>query len=160
MTDDENIQTSPLEARLRADLTVAQRARDQVRIDTLRIALGAFHYEEVARTDTSHPRHRQPLTEQDRVTLIEKQIKQRDEAARLYREANRPELAVKEEREAQLLQAYMPARLTDDELCAIIARLIAELGKDFKKVMPAASRETRGRADGRHVQELVRELTG
>jgi uncharacterized protein YqeY len=159
MTDQQTAQTSPLEERLRADLKDALRQRDQVRMDTLRLALGAFHNEEVARTDSAHKQHRQPLTEQDRLSLIEKQIKQRDEAARIFRENNRPELAEKEEREAQILRAYMPERLSDDEIRALVQALIAEHGKDFRKVMPLASRETRGRADGRRVQEIVHELT-
>jgi uncharacterized protein YqeY len=150
---------SAIEERLRADLTQAQRNRDQQKIDTLRIALGAFHNEEVARTDAAHKQHRVSLTEADRLALLEKQIKQRQEAAQLYRKGNRPELAEKEEREAAILQAYLPARMTDDELRALIAQLISQHGKDFRAIMPLASRETKGRADGKRVSELVRELT-
>jgi uncharacterized protein YqeY len=150
---------SVLEARLRSDLTVAMKARDQVHIDTLRLALGAFHNEEVARTDSAHKQRRQPLTETDRVVLLEKQIKQRQEAAEFFRKAGRVELAEKEEREASILQAYLPARMADDELRALITGLIAQHGKEFRAIMPLASRETKGRADGKRVQELVRELT-
>jgi uncharacterized protein YqeY len=151
--------SSALEERLRADLQGAQRQRDQQKVDTLRIALGAFHNEEVARTDARHKQHRVPLTEADRLALLEKQINQRQEAAALYRKGNRPELAEKEEREAALLQAYLPARMTDDELRALIGALVAQHGKDFRAVMPLASKETKGRADGKRVSELVRELT-
>lgn len=158
-TTGETQQTSALEARLRADVKTAQRARDQVRVDTLRLALGAFHNEEVARTDAKHPRHRQPLTEVDRVAIVEKQVKQREEAAQIYRNANRIELAEKEEREGAILKEYLPAQMSDDELRALISELIAQHGKDFRKVMPLASRETKGRADGKRVNELVRELT-
>ena len=154
-----NETSSPLEERLRKDLTEAQRARDQQRMDTLRMALGAFHNEEVARTDSAHKLRRQPLTEADRLSIIDKQIKQRHEAAQLFRGGNRPELAEKEEREATLLAAYLPARMTDDEIRALVSGLIAEHGKDFKTVMPVASRETKGRADGKHVSEIVREMT-
>jgi uncharacterized protein YqeY len=150
---------SPLEERLRADLREAQRARDQVRIDTLRLALGAFHNEEVARTDPAHPQHGVPLDEPSRIALLDKQIKQRQEAVQFYRTANRPELAEKEEREAAILQAYMPAQLSDDEIRQLVAGLIAQRGKDFRTIMPLAARETKGRADGRRVQEIVRELT-
>lgn len=150
---------SPLEERIRADLRDAQRARDQVWIDTLRLALGAFHNEEVARTDSAHPQHGAPLDEQARLALLDKQIKQRQEAAQIYRSANRPELAEKEEREATILQTYMPAQLSDDEIHQIVAGLIAQRGKDFRAIMPLAARETKGRADGRRVQEIVRELT-
>ncbi|MBF6590833.1 MAG: GatB/YqeY domain-containing protein [Ktedonobacterales bacterium] len=159
MTDPQTASASELESRLRADLKDALRQRDQVRIDTLRITLGAFHNEEVARTDSAHPQHRQPLTERDRVAILEKQIKQREEAAKIYRDAQRATLADQEEREAGLLQVYMPARLTDDAIRVIVLRLVEEQGPDFRKVMPAASRETKGRADGRRVQAIVRELT-
>ncbi len=150
---------SPIEERLRTDLTAAQRERDQQKVDTLRIALGAFHNEEIARTDAAHKQHRAPLTEADRLALLEKQIKQRLEAAEIYRKGNRPELAEKEEREANILQVYLPAKMSDEELRALVGSLIAQHGKDFRTVMPIASRETKGRADGKRVHEIVRELT-
>ncbi len=141
-----------VEERIRDDLNEAMRARDQVRMDTLRMALTAFRNEEVARS-------REALSNQDRFNLLKRQIKQREEAAKLYRDANRAELAEKEEREAAILRVYLPADLSDDEIRAVVSRLIAEQGKDFRKVMPLASKETKGRADGRRVQEIVRELT-
>jgi uncharacterized protein len=141
-----------VEERIRDDLKEAARARDQLRMDTLRMALTAFRNEEVARA-------REALSDQDRFNLLKRQIKQREEAARLYHDANRAELAEKEEREAEILRPYLPADLSDDEIRAVVARLVAEQGKDFRKVMPLASKETKGRADGRRVQEIVRELT-
>jgi uncharacterized protein len=151
--------TSPLEERLRSDTKDAQRARDQVRLDTLRGALNAFHLEEIARTDEKHARFRVPLSEQDRITILEKLLKQRDEAAQIYRQAGREETALKEEREAAILKEYLPAPMSDDELRQIIGGIIAREGKDFRKVMPAAARETKSRADGHRVQLIVRELT-
>ncbi|HLV98114.1 MAG TPA: GatB/YqeY domain-containing protein [Ktedonobacterales bacterium] len=151
--------SSELETRLRADVQNAQRQRDQVLLDTLRLALNAFHLEEVARTDRDNPNHGKALTEQDRLNLLDKQVKQRNEAAALFRQGNRPALAEKEEREAAILQAYLPARLTDDELRQIVSNLVAANGRDFKKVMPLAAKETKGRADGSRVQQIVRELT-
>src|SRR6185312_7979875 len=140
-----------VEDQLRNDLKEAARQRDQVRMDTIRMALAAFRNEEV-----SGARH--ALTEQERQAILDKQIKQRHESAELFRSANRIELAEKEEREAQILAAYLPARLTDDEIRAVVARLIAEHGKDFRAVMPLASKEMKGRADGKRVSELVREM--
>ena len=152
-------QASDLEARLRADVQEAQRARDQVRLDTLRLSLNAIHLEEVARTDRDNPNYGKPLTEVDRVAVLEKQVKQRNEAAAIYRQANRLELAEKEEREAAIIQSYLPAQMTDDELREVINGLIATHGKEFKKIMPLAAKETRGRAEGARVQQIVRELT-
>jgi uncharacterized protein YqeY len=148
----EETSQNTVEDRLRNDLKDATRQRDQVRMDTIRMALTAFRNEEVARS-------RQALSEQDRYALLEKQIKQRRESAELFRQGNRSELAEKEEREAQILAAYLPARLTDDEIRAVVSKLIEENGKDFRKVMPLASKETRGRADGKRVSEIVREMT-
>jgi uncharacterized protein YqeY len=153
-------ETSPLEERLRSNAKDAQRERDQVRLDTLRGALNAFHLEEVARTDENHVQFRIPLSEQDRINILDKLLKQRDEAAQIYRQAGRVETALKEEREATILKEYLPAPMPDEELRQIIAGIIAREGKDFRKVMPVASRETKGRADGHRVQQVVRELTG
>ena len=152
-------QASELEARLRTDVQQAQRARDQVRLDTLRMSLNAIHLEEVARTDRDNPNYGKPITEVDRLALLEKQVKQRNEAAVLYRKGNRPELAEKEEREASIIQAYLPAKMTDEELREIVNGLIATYGKEFKKIMPLAAKETKGRAEGARVQQMVRELT-
>ncbi len=156
---DPNSDQSALETRLKNDLKEAMRAKDQVRVDTLRMALNAFHLEEVARTDKDHKLHRQPLSEADRDALIEKQVKQREEAAAIYRTAGRAESAEKESREAGLLKAYLPSQLTDDELRATVEAIIAREGRDFKRVMPLAARETKGRAEGKRMQQMVRELT-
>lgn len=152
-------QASELEARLRTDVQEAQRARDQIRLDTLRLSLNAIHLEEVARTDRDNPNYGKPITEADRIAVLEKQVKQRNEAAAIYRQANRPELAEKEEREAAIIQSYLPAQMTDDELREVINGLIATHGKEFKKIMPLAAKETKGRAQGARVQQIVRELT-
>lgn len=143
---------SEIVRRMRADLDAATRQRDQVRMDTIRMALNGFTNEEVARS-------RAALSEQDRVTILDKQVKQRMEAAEIFQKAGRAELAEKETREAEILRAYMPARMSDDDIRAVVAALIAQHGKEFKAVMPLASRETRGRADGKRVSEIVREMT-
>ena len=151
-TETPKTETTGIEEHLRADLKDAMRAHDQVRMDTIRMALTGFRNEEVARS-------RAALSEQDRMNILDKQIKQRHEAAVLFRSGNRPELAEKEEREAEILLAYLPARLTDEQIRSIVAQIVAEHGTEFRAVMPLASRETKGRADGRRVQEIVRELT-
>ena len=146
--------------RIRADLTAAQRAREQLRIDALRMALGVFHNEEVDRRHPGHKEHGRPLNEDDRVALLQRQINQRREAAELYRKGGRIDLAEKEDQERAILEAYLPAKMTDAEVREVVAGLIAAHGKDFRTIMPLASRATKGRADGRRVQEIVRELIG
>ena len=150
----------PIEQRLRKDIQDAQRARDQLRLDTLRMALGAIHNLEVARTDRKNPEHGQPLTEADCLRTLEQEVKKRQQAIPLYEQGGRSDLADKEKQELNILQSYLQgSQLSDDELRAIITRLIEENGKEFRRVMPLAAKETKGRANGAHVQQLVREMT-
>lgn len=151
MTDTDS-NTADIVSRMRADLKDAIRQRDQIRMDTIRMALDGFTQEEVARS-------RATLTEQDRVAVLDKQVKQRMESAEIFKNAGRDELYQKESRQAEILRSYMPARMSDEDVRELITQLIAEHGKDFRTVMPLASKATKGRADGKHVSELVREMT-
>jgi uncharacterized protein YqeY len=153
-------QEFPIEQQLRKDIQEAQRARDQVRLDTLRMALGAIHNLEVARTDRKNPEFGQPLTEADCLKVLEQEVKKRNQAIPLYQQGGRLDLVEKERREAEILQGYLQsAHLSDDDLRAIVARLISEHGKEFRRVMPLAAKETKGRAEGARVQRIVREMT-
>ncbi len=153
-------QEYPIEQQLRKDIQDAQRARDQVKLDTLRMALGAIHNLEVARTDRKNPEYGQPLTESDCLKVLEQEAKKRSQAIPFYQQGGRNDLAEKEQREMEILQAYIQvSQLSDDELRAVVARLVEEHGKEFKRVMPLAIKETRGRADGARVQRIVREMT-
>ena len=153
-------QEFPLEIQLRKDIQDAQRARDQLKLDTLRMALGAIHNLEVARTDRKNAEYGQPLTEADTLRVLEQEVKKRNQAIPLYKQGGRLELAEKEEREKEILQTYLQAsHLSDDDLRAIVSRLIDEHGKEFKRVMPLAAKETKGRAEGARVQRLVKEMT-
>src|SRR5207245_9148596 len=100
-------QEFPIEQKLRKDIQGAQRARDQLRLDTLSMALGAIHNLEVARTDRKNPEHGQPLTEVDCLKSIEQEIKKRQQAIPLYKEGGRSELAEREQREMDILQFYL-----------------------------------------------------
>jgi uncharacterized protein YqeY len=153
-------QEFPIEQQLRKDIIDAQKARDQTRLDTLRMALGAIHNLEVARTDRKNPEYGQPLTEADTMKVLEQEIKKRNQAIPLYEQGGRTELVQKERRELDILQAYVQAgQMSDDEIRAIVSQLITEHGGEFRKVMPLASKETRGRADGKRVNTIVREMT-
>ena len=150
----------PLERQLRKDIQDAQRARDQLKLDTLRMALGAVHNLEVARTDRKNPEFGQPLTEGDTLKVLEQEIKKRSQAIPFYKQGGRTELVEKEQREMEILQSYLQGtQLSDDDLRAIVAKLIDANGKEFRKVMPLAAKETKGRAEGARVQQIVREMT-
>ena len=78
----------------------------------------------------------------------------------VQQQGGRTELVQKEQRELDILQAYVQAgQISDDEIRAIVSQLVAEHGNEFRKVMPLASKETRGRADGKRVNTIVREMT-
>ncbi len=149
---DTDSSSSEIVSRMRTDLNDAVRQRDQVRMDTIRMALDGFTQAEVAR-------NRAALTEQDRVAVLDKQVKQRMESAEIFKNAGRAELADKELRQADILKSYMPSRMSEDEVREVVTQLIAEHGKDFRTIMPLASKTTKGRADGKRVSEIVREMT-
>jgi uncharacterized protein len=156
----ETRQEFPIELKLRKDIQDAQRARDQIRLDTLRMALGAIHNLEVARTDRKNREYGQLLTEADCLKVLEQEIKKREQAIPLYKQGGRMDLVEKEQHEMKILQEYVKSsQMSDEELQALVSGLIAEQGKEFRKVMPLAAKATRGRADGARVQRLVKELT-
>jgi len=153
-------QEFPIEQQLRKDIQDAQRARDQLKLDTLRMALGAIHNLEVARTDRKNSEFGQPLTEADTLKVLEQEVKKRSQAIPLYQQGGRNDLAEKEQQEMAILQSYLQGtQLSDDELRAIVTKLIGENSKEFRKVMPLAAKETKGRAEGARVQQIVREMT-
>ena len=153
-------QEFPLEQKLRKDIQDAQRARDQLKLDTLRMALGAIHNLEVARTDRKNAEYGKPLTEGDTLRVLEQEVKKRQQAIDMYKLAKRQELVDKEQKEADILSTYLQGtQLSEDELRNVVAKLIELHGKEFKKVMPLAAKETKGRASGAHVQQIVKEMT-
>ena len=98
----------------------------------------------------------------DEVAVLQRERKRRVEAAEAYREAAREDLADAEEREASIIEAYMPAQLPDEELRAIVGDAVAQSGasspKDMGKVMSAVMPQVKGRADGKRVSAMVQEL--
>jgi len=153
-------QEFPIEQQLRKDIQEAQRAKEQQRLDTLRMAVGAIHNLEVARTDRKNADFGKELTEADCFKVLEQEIKKRSQAIEMYRKAKRDELADKEQRELAILRPYLAgAYMSEAELRALVADLVAHHGKEFKIVMPLASKATRGKADGKLVSQLVREMT-
>jgi len=153
-------QAFPIEQQLRKDIQDAQRAHDQLKLDTLRMAMSAIHNLEVARTDHKNPEYGQPLTEADCLKVLEQEVKKRNQAIPFYKQAGRNELAEKEQREMEILQTYIQgSQMSDDDLRSVVAKLVEDQGKEFKRVMPLAIKETKGRADGARVQQIVRELT-
>ncbi len=148
-----------LRERVEADYKTAMRSRDDLAIQTTRLLRASINGLLIARTDPDREDFRKPLTQEDVVALVDKAVKQREESAAAFEKGRRPELAAKERAEGEYLRRYLPEMLGRDQIADVARRLIAELGPDFRKVMPAAMKELRGRADGRLVQQVVKELT-
>ncbi len=144
-----------LKDRIAADLKEAMRARDQLRLDTLRSVLSGFTYK---RTEAGVD-----LTEADESDVVRKQVKQRADAAAEFEKAGRKELAEKELREREILTAYLPAQKSEDEIRSIVRAIIAELPQGTRNqgaVMKVAMPQLKGQADGNLVRRIVTEEIG
>lgn len=150
-----------LKEQLNDDLKDAMRARDQDRLNALRLLKAAFANLEFSRTDPKSNDFGKPVTEGDLLRVVENQIKQRRDAIELYNKGNRAELAAKEQAEIAALEKYMPQQLTRDEIKSEVAQVIADFKtREFRLVMKESALRLKGRADGKLVNEVVRELTG
>ena len=133
---------------VKQDLTAAMKAGERERVGALRLVLSEL--QKAAKDGDG-----------DELAVLRRERKRRLEAARAFREAGRPELASGEESEAVVIDGYLPAELSDEELAAIVEVAVAEAGADGPQamgvVMKAAMAQTGGRADGRRVSALVQE---
>lgn len=142
-----------LREQLDADLKASMKARDQVKLDTIRGLKSAIKYKEVEGEAKT-------LDDAGILKLIAAQIKQRRDSIEQFTAGNRPELAAKELVELNHLQAYLPEQLGQDQIDAYVAEAIAELGaagpKDMGPVMKLVQAKVAGRAEGRVVSETVK----
>lgn len=139
------------------DMAAAMKARDEARLSALRMIKTALMKEKV---DSM-----KELDEAAELKVLNSLIKQRRDAAEMYRQGGRPDLAEKEEAEIRLIEAYMPAPATEEEMQAAVEAALAETGatsaKQMGQVMNAAKAKLAGRrVDGRRLSELVRARLG
>jgi uncharacterized protein YqeY len=143
-----------LKERLANDLKEAMRQRDERGRNVLRMTIAALHNAEIA---AGHE-----LDEGDELAVLSKEAKQRRDSIEEFRKAGRQDIVDKEEAELALLSAYLPQQVSRDEIVEAARQVIAETGasgaRDIGKVMPALMQRFRGRADGKDVNEVVREL--
>lgn len=140
-----------LSERIHDDLTAAMRSGDVLRRDVLRMATSAAYNVE--------KQQRRPLTDDEVLAVLTREVKTRRESVEAFRAGGREDLAAKEEAEIAILQVYLPQALSEDELTALVDEAILATGagsaRDLGRVMGWLAPRTRGRADGRHVSELV-----
>lgn len=139
--------------KLQEDLKEAQLKRDEVKVSTLRLLLSEIKNAEIAKGGK--------LSDEDTVSVIQREVKKRKEAATGFRSGGREDAALKEEAEQKVLESYLPAQISNDQLTKIIEDTITEVGAksmaDMGKVMGAVMGKVKGQADGGMVSYLVKE---
>lgn len=135
--------------RVKSDTAAAMKAGDRERVQALRLITNELQKAAKESSDS------------DETVVLQRERKRRLEAAEAYSDAGRDDLAAGERREAEIIEAYMPEQLSDDELQAIVGDAVAESGadspRDMGKVMSLVMPKVQGRADGKRVSALVRE---
>jgi uncharacterized protein len=151
---------SQLKQRLTTDMTAALKARENVRLSTLRMALAAVQKAEVAGKEAKD------LSDAEVLDVLTSEAKKRREAVTAYRDAGRDELADKEQAEAEILAEYLPEQLSEDEIKQLVTDAIAQTGaaelgpRGMGKVMGALQPKVRGKADGAVVAAEVKRQLG
>ncbi len=139
-----------LKDRITTELKVAMKARDQVRLDTLRSALSAFSYKKIEAG--------RELDDADQVDVVRKLVKQRTDSIVEYERGNRPELAAKEATERDILSALLPAQKSADDIRPVVQAALAALppqGRNQGAAMKAVMPQLRGEADGAIIRQVV-----
>lgn len=138
---------------LQNDLKNAQLARDEVKVSTLRLLLSEIKNKEISKGNV--------LSDDEVLTVVAREVKKRKEAAEGFRAGGREEGALKEEKELAVLQAYLPAQMSQEDLSKIVEETINETGAtslaDMGKVIGAVMGKVKGQADGAAVSALARE---
>jgi uncharacterized protein YqeY len=137
---------------LSTDLKDAMKARDQVRLDTLRSVLSAFTYR---RVEAGHD-----LSDDEQIAVVHKQVKQRNDSIAEYEKAGRAELVAKETTERDILARYLPQQKSADDIRALVRAVIAGIpadGRNAGSVMKAVMPQLKGVADGNIVRRVVTE---
>ena len=143
-----------LKERINEDLKTAMKAGDKIRTETIRSLRALIIDFDKSGADRE-------MSPDDEIKLLSTAAKKRRESIEMYATNNRPELAEKESAELAVIQEYLPKQLTREEIAAKIKEIATSVGaagpQDANKVMPAVMKEMKGKADGKMVQELVKE---
>lgn len=145
-----------LELNINAAIKAAMLAKSEAELRALRAIKAAILLAKTAEGSSGE------LTEADETKLLQKLAKQRRDSLEIFRQQNREDLAVKEEEELEVIERFLPKQLDEKELREAVTRIIAETGAttpaDMGKVMGAATKQLAGKADGKAISALVKEL--
>ncbi len=138
------------------DIAVAMKAGDKDRLSTVRMLMSAIKYKEV-------DAHRE-LTDEETIAVISTLVKQRQDSIEQFTKGNRLDLVEKESKELEVLRTYLPPQLSEAEVRDIIKKAVAETGatsqKDMGKLMKVVMPQVKGKADGKLVNDIVKEILG
>lgn len=145
-----------LKEKFQEELKESMLAKDELKTSVLRLLLSALNYFEIQKGGAGYE-----ATDEDVLSVIQREVKQRKDSIEQYKAANRPELAEKEEKELVILQTYLPAQMNEEEVKKIVKETINETGassiQEMGKVMAALMPKLKGKADGSLVSKIVRE---
>jgi uncharacterized protein len=145
-----------LAEKIASDLINAMKSKDKVALEAIRAAKTAFILAKAEKGATA------VLSPEEELKIIQKLVKQRRESATIYKEQNRMDLYEKEVIEADVLERYLPAKMSEEELTIIITGIINRLGAksaaDMGKVMGVATKELAGKADGKEISAKVKQI--
>ena len=142
-----------IQNRLSEDLKTAMKAKEKIRVATIRMVRAQLKDFQIAQGDE--------LNEEDEISVLTNAAKKRKEALELYEKSDRQDLIEQEKLELAIISAYLPAQLSKEEVEKVVLKVMQEVGassaQDLGKVMGATMKDLKGKADGRMVQEIVRE---
>ena len=145
-----------LEQKIMADLKTAMLAKDEAGLRSLRAIKAAIILAKTAEGANGE------VTEAEEVKLLQKLVKSRKDSLEIFQQQNRPELAKKEEEEIVIIEKFLPKQMSPDEVKVVLSKIIEELGAsspaDMGKVMGVATKQLAGKADGKTISSLVKEL--
>lgn len=146
-----------LTEKISSDLITAMKAKDKIALEAIRAAKTAFV---LARAEKGI----EVLSAEEELKIIQKLVKQRRESATIYKEQNRADLYDREVAEADVLEKYLPAKMSGEELLSIVKGIVEKVGAkspaDMGKVMGVASKELAGKADGKEISAIVKQILG
>lgn len=144
-----------LQKQVMEQIKAAMKLKDKVALESLRALKSAFL---LANTSGSGVE----LSEEEELKIVQKLVKQRKDSAAIFKEQNRDDLAEPEIAQAKVLEQFLPAQMSEKELKAVIAEIVTKTGassmKDMGKVMGMASKQLAGKADGKAISGVVKEL--
>jgi hypothetical protein len=149
-----------LKDRISEDIKAAMKAKDKIRLETVRSIKKVLLEKEVS----VRPQGQESLTESQEIEVLAQQAKQRRESIEQYRQAGRDDLADTEAQELAIIEEYLPKQMSDEEVSAVLDEIIASIGatsaKDMGKVMGPAMQQLKGRAEGQKIQAMVKAKLG